>query len=57
MSKNIPFYRGDGISIGGITGNEELFISDSLQQKIKEKYGVPMKNDLLVTAVGALSNI
>ncbi|MGO2962931.1 MAG: restriction endonuclease subunit S [Carnobacterium maltaromaticum] len=57
VKKGIPFYRGSEISTGGITGNEELFISDGLYQEIKEKYGVPKINDLLVTAVGTLGNI
>lgn len=57
VPKGIPFYRGSEISTGGITGQQELFISENLYQEIKEKYGVPQENDLLVTAVGTLGNI
>lgn len=57
VTNGIPFYRGSEISTGGITGQQELFISENLYQEIKEKYGVPQENDLLVTAVGTLGNI
>ncbi len=57
VTNGIPFYRGSEISTGGITGRQELFISENLYQEIKEKYGVPQENDLLVTAVGTIGNI
>lgn len=57
VTNGIPFYRGSEISTGGITGRQELFISENLYQEIKGKYGVPQENDLLVTAVGTIGNI
>ena len=57
VNKGIPFYRGSEISKGGVTGNQELFISRELYEKIKAKYGVPQFNDLLVSAVGTLGNL
>ncbi|WP_430602545.1 type I restriction enzyme, S subunit [Enterococcus sp. DIV0724b] len=57
VENGIPFYRGSEISSGGIVGTQELFISRKLYQQIKEKYGVPKENDLLITAVGTLGNI
>ncbi|MFW7387025.1 restriction endonuclease subunit S [Vagococcus fluvialis] len=57
VTDGIPFYRGSEISTGGITGNQELFISKEKFNEIKEKYGVPSEGDLLVTAVGTLGNL
>lgn len=57
VTEGIPFYRGSEISTGGITGNQELFISKEKFDEIKEKYGVPSEGDLLVTAVGTLGNL
>ena len=57
VTEGIPFYRGSEISTGGITGNQELFISKEKFDEIKEKYGVPSVGDLLVTAVGTLGNL
>ena len=57
VTDGIPFYRGSEISTGGITGNQELFISQEKFDEIKEKYGVPSEGDILVTAVGTLGNL
>ncbi|WP_273713796.1 restriction endonuclease subunit S [Leuconostoc mesenteroides] len=57
VTEGIPFYRGSEISTGGITGNQELFISQEKFDEIKEKYGVPSDGDILVTAVGTLGNL
>ncbi|KRK68832.1 type I R M system HsdS subunit [Latilactobacillus sakei subsp. sakei DSM 20017 = JCM 1157] len=57
VTEGIPFYRGGEISTGGITGNQELFISQEKFDEIKEKYGVPSEGDILVTAVGTLGNL
>ena len=57
VTEGIPFYRGSEISTGGITGNQELFISQGKFDEIKEKYGVPSEGDILVTAVGTLGNL
>ena len=57
VPEGIPFYRGSEISAGGVSQNGELFISEELYNEIKEKYGVPIEGDLLITAVGTLGNI
>ena len=57
VSEGIPFYRGSEISAGGISQDNELYISEDLYSEIKEKYGIPAKGDLLITAVGTLGNL
>lgn len=57
VPEGIPFYRGSEISAGGVSQNGELFILEELYNEIKEKYGVPIEGDLLITAVGTLGNI
>ena len=57
VSDGIPFYRGSEISTGGVSKDNELYISDDLYSEIKQKYGVPSEGDLLITAVGTLGNI
>jgi len=54
----IPFFRGKEIT-EKFSGNEistELFISDEKYEEIKNKYGVPEENDILLTSVGTLGN-
>ncbi|MCO7151168.1 restriction endonuclease subunit S [Vagococcus lutrae] len=53
----VPFYRGSEISTGGIVTAHELFITEEKYNEIKEKFGVPLEGDLLITAVGTLGNI
>ena len=52
----IPFYRSkEIIELGrGEQPSVELFISEARYQEIREKYGVPQKGDLLMTAVGTI---
>ena len=52
----IPFYRSkEIIELGrGEQPSVELFISEERYHEIKEKYGVPQKGDLLMTAVGTI---
>lgn len=52
----IPFYRTREIVAINKYGfvNNDLFIDEYLYEEIKEKYGVPNKNDIMVTAVGTL---
>lgn len=57
VQSGVPFYRGSEISNGGVSGRSELFISETLYLEIKEKYGVPVEGDLLITAVGTLGNV
>jgi len=59
VEKGIPFYRGKEISelkLGKIP-NDILYITESSYEEFKDKYGVPQKDDLLITAVGTLGNI
>jgi len=52
----IPFYRSKEI-IERYKGNEvstELFITEAKFNEIKEKFGVPIKDDILLTSVGTL---
>lgn len=56
QTKGIPFYRGKEI-IERQSGNaisNELFISKDRYEEIKAKYGVPQKQELLLTSVGTL---
>ena len=57
VRSGVPFYRGSEISTGGITSDQELFISEEKYREIIENYDIPCEGDLLVTAVGALGNI
>jgi type I restriction enzyme S subunit len=59
QSDGIPFYRGREISEkykGNLDVSTELFISESKYREIKEKFGVPVPGDLLLTSVGTLGN-
>jgi restriction endonuclease S subunit len=59
VAKGIPFYRGKEISELklGIEPSDLLYIAESAYLKFKKDYGVPMVNDLLMTAVGTLGNV
>ena len=57
-TSGIPFYRGKEVNELS-SGNEisnELFISKDRYEEIKNKYGVPKKGDILITAVGTIGN-
>lgn len=58
VEKGVPFFRGKEIS--ELKNNKKIedliFITKEKYNEIKEKYGVPQKNDLLITAVGTLGN-
>ena len=55
-TEGIPFLRGRELVRLAKTGNPEaeIFISQELYETNKTKGGIPVKNDLLVTAVGTL---
>ena len=56
QDSGIPFYRGKEI-IEKDSNKEisnELFISQERYNEIKEKFGVPKKGDILMTAVGTI---
>lgn len=59
VESGIPFYRGKEISElkKNIVPNDILYITESSYLEFKEKYGVPQKNDILITAVGTLGNV
>lgn len=52
----VPFYRGKEIieKQRGNNVSNELFITRERYEEIKEKFGVPQKNELLLTSVGTL---
>ena len=54
----VPFYRGREITTLSRVGSvdNELFISEEHFSELKSKYGVPQKDDLLVTAIGTIGN-
>ncbi|QXP65401.1 restriction endonuclease subunit S [Polaribacter sp. AHE13PA] len=59
VSEGIPFFRGKEIT--ELKNKEKptdiLYISKERYNDFKEKYGVPKKGDILVTAVGTLGNV
>ena len=54
----VPFYRGKEITLkqAGQPITETLYIEKEHFAYIKEKYGIPMKGDILITAVGTIGN-
>jgi restriction endonuclease S subunit len=59
VKEGIPFYRGKEISELRLNQlpSDLLYISKERYEDFKSKYGVPLKNDILITAVGTLGNI
>lgn len=59
VEKGIPFYRGKEISEikNNKTPSDILYITEESYDSFKLKYGVPIKNDILITAVGTLGNV
>lgn len=56
QSSGIPFYRGKEIieKYNGISISNKLFISSERYEEIKNKFGVPLEGDILLTSVGTL---
>lgn len=56
QQKGIPFYRGKEIiqKANNIPISDKLYISKEKYNEIKQKYGVPHKGDILLTAVGTI---
>ncbi len=56
IENGIPFYRGkEVIQLSkGANISTELFISNERYSEIKEKFGVPLKNDILISSVGTI---
>ena len=59
VSSGIPFYRTKEIKelAHNKTISLELFISQEKYNEIKDKFGVPLPNDLLISAVGTIGEI
>lgn len=59
VNEGIPFYRGKEISELRLNQlpSDLLYISKERYDDFKFKYGVPLKNDILITAVGTLGNV
>lgn len=57
-SAGVPFYRGREITKLGEDGfvDNELFISEKLYAECREKGGVPVAGDIMVTAIGTIGN-
>lgn len=55
----VPFYRGKEITekSKGQEISVELYISTERYEEIKKEYGIPIKGDILITAVGTIGNI
>ena len=57
--KGIPFYRSKEVieRSKGLPISVELFISPERYSEIKEKFGIPVVGDILITAVGTIGKI
>ena len=55
----IPFYRTKEVKekANGRDITTELFISEDRYKEIKEKFGIPLKGDVLLTAIGTIGEI
>ena len=58
VANGIPFYRGGEITLkqSGEPITDPLYITEEHFQALKEKYGAPVCNDILITAVGTIGN-
>ena len=58
VNEGVPFFRSK--EIGDLSRKEpvktELFITHKHFEELKEKYGIPQKNDILITSVGSIGN-
>ena len=58
VSIGIPFYRGKEIT--ALKNKQKIenfiYISEARYNELKENYGVPKKDDILITAVGTIGN-
>lgn len=59
VDSGIPFFRGKEITqkSENSTISDLLYIKEEKFKGLKEKYGAPSKNDILITAVGTLGNL
>jgi type I restriction enzyme, S subunit len=59
VSDGVPFYRSKEVKELGNNKeiSLELFITEERYQEIKQKYGIPQKGDILLTAVGTIGEM
>lgn len=59
QESGVPFIRGQEISDGSLLSNScfNCYIAKERFNEIKNKYGVPKKGDILITAVGTIGNV
>ena len=59
VATGIPFIRGQEISNDSISfdDNFDCYISYERYTELANKYGIPQKNDILITAVGTIGNL
>ncbi len=57
-SEGIPFYRGREITTLSKSGHveNELYITEEMYKDFSSNYGVPVANDIMVTAIGTIGN-
>ena len=58
-TSGIPFYRAREIAqlSNNETVKDDLFITSELYNELKQKYGVPIAGDLMVSAVGTIGKV
>ena len=59
LDQGVPFFRGKEVTEkykGALSVSTELFISEEKYQEIKQKHGVPITGDMLLTSVGTLGS-
>lgn len=58
QTSGIPFFRGKEVTekFNGNNISTELFITEEKYNEIKNNFGVPEENDILLTSVGTLGN-
>ncbi|WP_162795920.1 restriction endonuclease subunit S [Pedobacter nanyangensis] len=59
LDSGIPFYRiREIVELSkNYSTEEKIFISEDRYKEIKEKFGVPKKNDILLTAIGTIGEV
>ena len=60
VDDGVPFIRGQEISDGSLLAENatfECYISHQRYNELKNKYGVPVLGDILITAVGTIGNL
>lgn len=57
-SEGIPFYRGREITTLSKYGyvENELYITEEMYKDFSSNYGIPVANDIMVTAIGTIGN-